>query len=164
MKIINLENATEEEYKNYEVRETARAVVLDDEGKIGVIYIIGKGYIQIIGGGIDKGESIEQGLRRECLEEAGVEIEIVSKLCETKEILKFEKKIQNSYCFIVKVGGEKGKTKFTKAEIDYGFETRWLKLDELLKIHTDTSFGSLLGQYAGTRTGYILKEYNKTLI
>lgn len=121
MKIINLENTTEEEYKKFDVRETARAIVLDNEGKVGVIYITGKDYIQIVGGGIEKDESIEEGLRRECLEEAGVEIEIVSKLCDVREVKKCDQQVQNSYCYIAKVVGDKGGTKFTKAETDYGF-------------------------------------------
>jgi len=121
-KIINLEGATEEEWKNYSIRETARAVLLDSENKIGVIHIQKYGYYQIVGGGIDGGESIEEGLKRECLEEAGTNIEIVSKLITIKEIQKCENRIQNSYCYIARVIGEKGTPKYTNLELEKGFE------------------------------------------
>lgn len=116
-----------------------------------------------MGGGIDEGESIEEGLKRECLEEAGVEIDIISKLCKVKEIQKYEEQIQNSYCYVAQVKGEKGKSYFTKNELAAGFETQWVELDTLIQEITTKGYENILGEYVVKRSLYILEEYKKTL-
>jgi ADP-ribose pyrophosphatase YjhB (NUDIX family) len=115
-KIINLENVLEEVYGEYNVRETARAIILDSQNKIAMIHVSKNNYYQLVGGGIERGESVGGGLKRECLEEAGVEIELLDKLCDVKEVGYFAKQIQNSYCYVARVVGEKGETKFTQDE------------------------------------------------
>lgn len=57
-------------------REAARAVLLDDDGHIPLLYVSNLNYHKLPGGGIDEGEDKMQGLARECLEEVGSEVEI----------------------------------------------------------------------------------------
>jgi molecular chaperone GrpE len=64
------------------IRVVSGGIILDGEGKIFLakgVKFDGK-YI-VPGGGIDFGESIEDGAKREILEETGMEVETVDKLC-----------------------------------------------------------------------------------
>lgn len=61
---------------DYTERPTVKAVVLNDRGEV---FIFNS---NLIGGGVDQGESDEEALRREALEEAGIEIEIHEELGE----------------------------------------------------------------------------------
>ena len=73
------ENAT------YQDREGAYIIPIKDN-KIGVIKTP-KGYF-LLGGGIDEGESHEEALKRECLEEAGYIANIGQKLCSAEAYTK----------------------------------------------------------------------------
>lgn len=76
-------------HKIFGIKE--KASYLDREGayiipikgsKIGVVKTP-KGHF-LLGGGIDKGESHEQAIRRECLEEAGYTVNVGQKLCSAE--------------------------------------------------------------------------------
>lgn len=53
-----------------------------NEGKIGVVRTT-KGYF-LLGGGIDSGESHEECITRECLEEAGYKVSVGHKVCSAE--------------------------------------------------------------------------------
>jgi ADP-ribose pyrophosphatase YjhB (NUDIX family) len=120
LKTINLRNVPEEEFKNYSLRKTARGILLDKDEKVGVIYIPKYDIYQLIGGGIEDGETVEEGLKRESKEEAGVNIEIISELGILREVIQENKMIQDSYCYISKVVGEKGEPEFIEKEKENG--------------------------------------------
>lgn len=71
----------EKEYVKYFDREGAYIIPIKD-GKIGVVKTP-KGYF-LLGGGIDKGESHEHALKRECLEEIGYTVSVTQKLCSAE--------------------------------------------------------------------------------
>ena len=52
-------------------RKAVRAVVFDNENKVALINVSKHNYYKLPGGGIENFESVEDALRRECLEEAG---------------------------------------------------------------------------------------------
>lgn len=66
---------------SYLDRKGAYIIPIKD-GKIGVVKTP-KGYF-LLGGGIDDGETHEQAIRRECLEEAGYIVNIKQKLCSAE--------------------------------------------------------------------------------
>ena len=76
------------ENASYSDREGAYFIVIK-ENRIGVIKTP-KGYF-LLGGGIDEGESHEQALKRECLEEAGYTVNIKQKLCSAETYTKHPK-------------------------------------------------------------------------
>jgi ADP-ribose pyrophosphatase YjhB (NUDIX family) len=123
-KIINLENSAQEEFNNYRVRNTVRAVIFDNENSIALMNVSKDNFHKLPGGGINEGETKEEALKRECLEEAGVNIEIISELGLISEIKKTSETIQNSYCYTAKVVGEKGESDFTEKEKAKGFEIK----------------------------------------
>lgn len=75
--LINPENSTEEEVKTYQVREAARAIVLDENNMIALLHVSRDGYYKLPGGGIEDSEDPVDALKRECREEIGCEIEVI---------------------------------------------------------------------------------------
>ncbi len=73
------------------VRDIARGIVVDEEGNVAIHRIYrddmfgAQGYYETPGGGVDEGESFEQAFVRECEEEIGCEVEILSPLCDVKD-------------------------------------------------------------------------------
>jgi ADP-ribose pyrophosphatase YjhB (NUDIX family) len=129
IKTINLENTSEKEASSFSVREAARAVVFDSDKNVALLYSKVNDYYKLPGGGVEKGEDYRAALARECLEEIGCEVEVLSEL---GMIVKYRKKHQLkqvSYCYTAKVQGKKGSPTLTQDEIEEGFETVWIPLE-----------------------------------
>jgi 8-oxo-dGTP diphosphatase len=109
------------------------------------------------GGGIDNDETPEQALRRECEEEAGVAIDAIIELGVIKETKRESKMIQNSYCYIAQVIGEKGLPRFTESEIVKGFEILWINIDDALELVKRDTYEKIAGKYIAEREIAILK-------
>ncbi len=95
--------STKTEPTDYETRNTTKAVVVDDDGKTMLFTW------NLIGGGVDEGETFEKALHREALEEAGMEIEILKPLGEVTAYRDFLKKkyvIKGFLCKYIKTIGE----------------------------------------------------------
>lgn len=133
LKLINPENVSEEEVKNYKVREAGRAVVFDEDGKIALLHVTKKNYYKLPGGGVEDGEDKIIALKRECQEEIGCDVEVVSEIGSIVEYRKMFTLKQTSYCYLAKVKGKKGVPEFTNSEKRNGFENVWLHYDEALK-------------------------------
>ena len=72
-------------------RPIARAIVLDSNGKVYLHHIhrndmFGDApYFETPGGGVDEGETYEQAVIRECEEELGVVVEIITPIAEVED-------------------------------------------------------------------------------
>lgn len=130
--LINLENVLDEEVLNYKTREASRAVVFDNEGKVALLHATKFNYYKLPGGGIENSESPEIALKRECLEEIGCNVEIIKDLGVILELRKKYSLKNKSYCYIAKVIGEKGNPQLMPDEIEEGFQTVWLSIEEAL--------------------------------
>jgi 8-oxo-dGTP diphosphatase len=133
IKVINPEGVSEEEVGDYRVREAGRAVVMDDDGNIALLYVAEKSYYKLPGGGIEDTEDRMMALKRECQEEIGCDVEVIGEIGTIVEYRKIFSLKQTSYCYLAKVKGEKGKPDFTDSEKENGFEQVWLPYDEALK-------------------------------
>src|SRR3989338_11016599 len=98
----------------YTIRTAARAV-LRNKGKIALLHVSKHHYYKIPGGGIEKGESIKEGLQREVAEETGCTFTVEEDIGEIVEYKSYDKEVQTSYCFLADVINE-GKQNFTKME------------------------------------------------
>src|SRR3989344_4255145 len=128
--LLNPEKVGEEEVKNYSVREAVRAIVQDGDGNIAPLHVTKSKYYKLPGGGIEKGEDKIEALRRECKDEIGSEIEILGEVGTIVEYRKMFNLKQISYCYLAKLKGKKGKSKFTNEEIEDAFEQVWLSYEE----------------------------------
>jgi len=111
-----------EEPKEWKHRQAARAVAFDVDGKVALLHVTKLGFYKLPGGGIDEGETIEEALKRECLEEIGCNVE---KYGELGRIIEHRNKLgvkQESFCFLANIVGEKGEPNLMEDEIEDGFE------------------------------------------
>jgi len=134
LKTINLDGVSAEALKKFRTRQAARAVVFDNDGKIGLLYVAKHNYHKLPGGGVETGEDILECLKRECQEELGCEIEV---LVEIGTVVEYRREFllnQESFCYKAKVQGDKGEPSFTEEETKKGFEVKWVTLNEAIDI------------------------------
>jgi 8-oxo-dGTP pyrophosphatase MutT (NUDIX family) len=132
--ILNPENATDAEISVYPTRESARAIVADADGNIALLYVSKKGYFKLPGGGIESGEDKASALSRECIEEIGCDIKVLSEVGTIIEYRKIFQLKQVSYCYLATVKGEKGEPQLTESELEDGFEVVWQPYDRVLEM------------------------------
>lgn len=136
---INFDNVLPEEYANFTVRAAVRAVIFDHEQRVALMKVIRDNFHKLPGGGVDEGEDFIQALRRECQEEAGVDLSDPIEIGYVVEIKKEKGMVQNSYCYTASVVGEKQIPHFTDSEKERGFEVVWLPLAEAISaVQNDT--------------------------
>lgn len=134
LKTLNSQNAIPEEIATYRVREAARAIVLDEENKVALLYVGKYNYYKLPGGGIDDGEDPLLALQRECLEEIGCNVGVLQEIGKIVEHRKMYNIEQISYCYLAKVSGEKGEPTFTNKELSEGFEQVWVPYQEAVQL------------------------------
>jgi len=156
--LINPENVTEEEVKNYPVREAVRAIVLDADNKIALLHVSNKGYYKLPGGGIEGTEDRLPALQRECQEEIGCVVEVSEEIGSIIEYRKIFGLKQISYCYLAKVQGPKGAPNFTEEEIAGGFEQIWVSYPDALRFMNESKASDIEGRdYIVPRDTTLLK-------
>ncbi len=122
----------------YTLRKSARAILLNSEGKIATQYLKTYAFHKLPGGGVEPGESVPDALRREVLEEVGAECEIEDEVGVVIEYRNKYKMIHISYCYVARVIGEVGMPALEEGEVEEGQVTLWLPPREvLMKMQTD---------------------------
>ena len=117
---------------DYRARTAARAI-LNHNGKIALLHVTKHKYYKLPGGGVDEGESIQQGLIREIKEEVGCTFELKGEVGEIIEHRSHFGLVQTSHCFLAKVL-EEGEPNFTEKELNDGFEIVWAPFDEAVEL------------------------------
>jgi 8-oxo-dGTP diphosphatase len=159
--IINPRSATEDDFVGCTFRNTARAVVLDSENRVALMHVARDDYYKLPGGGIDEGEDIIEGLRRECQEEIGCDIDVVDEVGSTLEYWKEQNEKQTSYCYFARVLGEKGVPNFTESEKKRGFEVIWLPFTEALERIRGSRIDNYVPEYIVPRDIVFLETAEK---
>ena len=161
---INSEHASQSNVNDYPIREAVRAVVLDKESRIALLYVSKNKYYKLPGGGIESSESHLEALKRECREEIGCDVEVMGELGMIVEYRKFCKLKQISYCYFAKTVGLKKKPQFTAEELEDGFENRWLTYKEaLFVLKNNKAIGVEGGLYIAPRDLTILQSAEEFL-
>jgi len=100
-------------------------VLLDGEGRVAVVNVRKYGYYKIPGGGVEEGEGLEESAKREVLEEAGCECEIIGSLGRKETDVPGWDLHDVSDGFVAKVVGEKKPPHFDDYEEERGFSLEW---------------------------------------
>ena len=115
---------------------TRAGVILIEDNKVALIerHRAGLNYFVFPGGGVDEGESAEQGAIREAMEELGVEVSIKQKIAEVH----FGRASKHIYFLVESVSGEFGSgtgEEFTDSDPDHPEEgiyiPIWMPIEEL---------------------------------
>lgn len=116
------------EPQDYKDRPTVKGLVFDSEGKIPILF--GNGYGLFPGGGIEEDETPEEAFIRECKEEIGCNIDILSQLGVATQYRARDSQKYDTYFFVAKVVGEKGVPTTMQAD-ELACEVKWLFPEEV---------------------------------
>lgn len=159
---LGLSDEFEQLGSGYQLRKSARAIVLNDEGNMATQYLNTYTYHKLPGGGVDKGETAEEALKREVLEEVGCECEILRPIGITIEYRNFQKLIHISYAFAAKVVGPIGTPTLEAGEIEEGQQTLWLDPEAVLEKMKNDKPGKFEGHFILEREKAFLEEFLAT--
>lgn len=118
---------------NPKTRTAVRAILINDDNKIAILYKKNKNEYKLVGGGVDEGETYEEALERETLEESGCKIEILQELGYIEEYRGEMNFKQISYVYVAKVIEDTKVLHLTQKEKDEGSEICWFEPAEALK-------------------------------
>lgn len=122
----------------YKVRKASRAVILNDQMQMALLYVEKNNYHKLPGGGFEQGEDRYTALDREVAEEVGVVINTKDDFGIIIEYRDQIEQLQISYCCIAEVRNSLEGTCFTEQEKAMGFQLKWLDILEAFHtIHND---------------------------
>lgn len=144
----------------FEDRPTGRAVVFDHENNVALVGNKINSFFLLPGGGIDTGESIENGIIRECLEEIGCHVKLLHKIGIIEDYRDRDRKHCICYCYTAKLVGEKGELSLTDNEKKNGMHVIWVSIKEALDILNNEVEQLKRGEVAFYNTGFnILRDH-----
>ena len=149
--------------EDYRVRKAARGILINN-GKIALLNVHTKGYHKLPGGGIETGETNEEGFIREILEETGCNCKIMGSAGVTIEYRDQFKLLQISYVFIAEVIGEPGLQKLEQGEIDEGHDLEWLTLEKAADIFARENPTVYEDKFIHLRDKSIFEYYKDTIL
>ena len=149
-------------------RQIARAIVVDDEGYYYFAHIERNDIfgeltqIETSGGGIEKGEDPETGVRREVLEELGAKVEILCKLGVVSDYYNLVHRHNINHYFLCRVK-RFGEKHLTKDEVEkFHLKTVRLRYEEAVAMY-EACRSSKLGRLVAARELPILKRAGELL-
>ena len=142
--------------------QSVRAVLLDAENLVAVLYIGKVKFYTLPGGGIEAGETPEQAAIREMREETGCESQIIHTLGIIEENSKTCDWYGTNTCFLMKTKGPKGPPSLTLFEQHEEVEIHWYGLHEALKLITNQKISARNEREKGI--GKITQERDVTLL
>ncbi len=137
--LIKTIDHTTKNYDKFESREAVRAIIKDGDNLL-MVFISSKNTFIFPGGGVEEGESLEETCIREALEEAGAVVKVNKYLGFIDEFrdskfgdMCFNMKSHFYECSLLSMTSQS----LEKYEAEYGFEPRFIKVEDALKHNTE---------------------------
>lgn len=119
------------EPKEYVARPTAKGVVLDGEGNVAILSV--GDHIGLPGGGVESGETYKEAFIRECDEEIGCKVKILSTIGKAEQYRARDAQKYELVYFVAQVIGEKGKPSSQQVD-EQDIEVLWLSSKKVLEM------------------------------
>lgn len=142
----------------YEIRKAARAVLFNKQGLIALMHVGKDDYYKLPGGGVEKGESLLQGLAREIREEVGTELKVLNEIGVVLEYRQKFELLQISYCYFCQTIGELAEPQLTQKEIANQFQCSWVELSPALELTQSYRGDQYAARFIVARDACILKK------
>ena len=156
-------------YDDFGIREASRAVLLNDVGQVFLMNVQLHGYHKLPGGGIDAGESKEEALARELLEEVGTSLTIEAELglvieYRTTPWTGLERMKQISYCYLARQRGEQIPSKLEESEIaEHMIEVKAKSINHAIDLLKADKPDNIEGKFIQRRDLLFLLEAKKLI-
>jgi ADP-ribose pyrophosphatase YjhB (NUDIX family) len=143
----------------YTDRNTGKAIMTDEQGSICLVGNRQNDFLQLPGGGIDEGESVEEGVTRECLEETGYRVELISEVGIIDDYRLRDKNHCINFCYITRITGPQTEVSQTDDESIIGMYIKWVDIKTALGIFRDQENDLKSGKVTFYNTGFnILRD------
>ena len=140
-------------------RDAVRGVILGKNEKLLMVYSKHRGDYKLPGGGVQKGETHEDALKREIREECGLKVALIKKILG--KVIEYKKARDkgydifqmNSFYFICSVSDDLEQMQLDEYEKKLGFTPVWVELEEAL----DTN-RKILNSESGDPNSWVERE------
>lgn len=142
-------------------RKTARAILINGEGKYAVMYSQRFNLHSLPGGGIEEGEDSLTALRREILEETGCSCYRIEELGCVGENRAHCNYTSLSYYYLVYTSTVGGSTKMTESEMENQTRVEWHTFEEMVCLIKDRVHDTNQRKFLQARDVAAINEYSK---
>ena len=152
--------------KEFRVRQAVRAVIMRQDKKIAIVHSSKFNTYKLPGGGVEKEETLVNALKREILEETGLEVIIQNEIGMVTELRtdfsNFDKGLfQISYIYRANYSKGIASAEYTDSEIEEGFTWKWMELSEVLNHMKSSVTEKYNKRFELARDILILQEVSK---
>lgn len=149
-------------------RKIVRAVILNEQNKVGAFKIYGddifghRDYYELPGGGVKKGETLQQALRREVIEEVGVTIKDIRPIGRIIDYYNLINRQNDNHFYLCKIDQKLNDTHLEEYEKVLMHGMVWLDIDEMIELYNSV-VNAKISTLVKNRELIILKEVKKML-
>lgn len=140
-------------------RRTVRTILKNEEAKIALMFMAKHQVYIFPGGGVEDGESLEEALRREILEETGCSCRIIKELGYIYENRGGLDYTQESFYYVTEKIGEQVHVKLTKDEEENMTSYNWYSIEEAYEHLLNSAHETLQQKFLQARDLAVLEEY-----
>lgn len=155
-----------QQLRSFKARPTVKIIIENDKGEIACVSNKMNDFIQLPGGGIEKGESLREAARREAKEEAGSLIKNLHLAYYLEDFRFRNKKKYKNFCFTSLLKEDLGRLFLTDKEKKQGMRLHWIHKNKLLDIFSAQKklvelqdVGFYHTSFNMIRDFYFMKEY-----